>query len=126
MTLQKQVCTFEQAKMLKELGCEQGKSCFVWAHDENIYEKVAVKEAGDAHFSGSIIADAYTVAELGEMLIQYNRMQLPYYDSVECFSEPDDDCWVVKYPPDYKNGTSFTTEAQARAALLIHILENKQ
>ena|SRR6187402_2783288 len=118
MKTELQVCSLEQAKKLKELGVEQLVSLFEWTvycpdpTGEKYYYIVMDNNHPDAGHA-EIIASAFTVAELGIML--------PLY----CDSRKDGSWWVcdegltgncVEFHAD--------TEAEARAAMLIYILEN--
>jgi hypothetical protein len=126
MKLDDQVCSIELAKRLKELGVPQ-ESIFYWEYyNEQCY---AVK-----YFPYCIVPDdnnkfklysAFTVAELGEMLpgsikveersffITMDCDKCPYYDDMpltqEIYSGMDND---------------GDTEADARAKMLIYLLEN--
>lgn len=109
MKLEQQCCSLELAKKLKELGVKQ-ESLFVWWVYDNgeadiidssqKFEKGRIK---DFHFS------AFTVAELGDMLP----------NTEECISrkEPNEKEW--------RCGNQIeSTEADARAKMLIYLLEN--
>lgn len=63
---------------------------------------------------------AFTVAELGIMM--------PWSYSTVRHSEflPDEESWSVEKNGESDSDTSYLTEAQARAALLIHLLETNQ
>lgn len=105
MTLQEQVCTLEQAKRLKELGCKQESYFgYVYASFHNHWSLYAI----DYRSSKEIAA--YTVAELGEMLVKQGVNAMPYVAGGLWWRQ-------TKY---------YQTEAQARAALLIHILEQEK
>lgn len=114
MTLREQVCTLEQAKRLKELGCKQKTSLFAWywiRDNVNNRERFFLNMQPDELFP--TICDAYTVAELGEMLIEHG-CKMPYITPLGWTHE----CLVDFY--------DSKLEAQARAALLIHILEQEK
>lgn len=98
MNLQYQVCTIEQAKKLKELGVKQ-ESITTWYEDMPTIGTVVMYTVGDISVKQFA---AFTCAELGIMIGSYN----------------ENDMYEI-------NGETYPTEAQARAALLIHLIENK-
>ena len=114
MKLEKQVCSLELAKKLKELGVKQ-ESVWYWTQTFNPKRKphpyqFEIQGCGraDTHHKYS----AFTVAELGEMLPS------GYYSIREGSVW---ECWL-------RNGTQkveASTEADARAKMLIYLLENK-
>jgi hypothetical protein len=129
MDLSKQVIILQQAKRLKELGIVQESAFY---HDLNMYDeqwglipkheleqKVEVLGIGEAY-------SAFTVAELGVLLPRdkygagrYYTIQDAYLPtlgfSVWDFNENEQVETVEKV---------YLTEAEARAALLIFLLEN--
>ena len=116
MKLQDQVCTIEQAKKLSQLGIRQGLSVFFF----NCYPaKPSLimnnnPEGGYMHSADNTCFSAFTVAELGVMIgttewsTNYKKQNIFYWDA-ELFGLP--------FGP-------YSTEAEARAAILIHLLEN--
>lgn len=103
MKIEQQVCTLEQAKRLKELGIEQ-RSIFY-----HFGGKVTNVAWGNDYFA------AFTVAELGVMLLSDCKTQIiSGYWSASFHS--------LNNKSYYESG--FTTEAEARAAMLIYLLEN--
>jgi len=128
MKIEAQVCTFEQSKKLKELGINN-KSTFNYWDFNNVSDKFF--HSGRQHLvygehcpaSGSINNElkecwfpAFTVAELGVMLPNgYDTMQNSV-DGWRGYNDDNSDC-----PPDNEG---FATEAEARAAMLIYLLEN--
>lgn len=110
MKLENQVCLLDLAKKLKELGVKQ-ESLFWWQgylHSMNRVELVNTEnlDTGYDHYS------AFTVAELGEML--------PIgVSSRKSYTGGD---FMVKYKTVYKRAD---TEVNARAKILIYLLENK-
>lgn len=141
MKLENQVCTLAQAKRLKELGIEQRVSAFSWyessisesgsyTHGLNITEMVvqSAYEWMELH----LIFAAITVSELGSMLPHdWNTCQLAPENAVT----KGGGWWA--YRTYYANQckicgecltevlglTLSATEAEARAALLIYLLE---
>lgn len=123
MILENQVCTLEQAKKLKALGIEQ-RSFFTWYGGFEGSEVKPNVDLTDQHMYDVSINgyyghpdntySAFNVAELGIMLsgVEYNSWT---------FVAGEDKYCVL----DYKNvhyGT-FNTEADARAELLINLIE---
>lgn len=113
MTLEKQVCSLELAKRLKELGVKQ-ESLWFWR-----FLKGSNPE-WDLAYSGNVRAvektySAFTVAELGEMLPEDCKTRRPVDEKGK---------WLV----DSLGTDRFfraDTEADARAAMLIYLLEQK-
>jgi hypothetical protein len=135
MKLSDQCCSLDQAKRLKELGVT-AYGLFVHylnrelPSDKGIKPKqqtaswAAIGEIKD----GGVITyfPAYTVAELGVMLPDLIETDRQY----ELVTIKEDDCWLVRYVAgnDLKNAhpsyQAETSEAQARAAILIWLLAN--
>ena len=112
MPLEQQVCSLELAKELEELGVAR-KSYFFWSGDEESgfivrgYDNLLI-------YSNAISIPAYTVAELGEML---PTRWLPVKDGEEKYSP-----WM--YVTQKGRQRWVNTEANARAAMLVYLLEN--
>lgn len=110
MKLEDQVCSLELAKRLKELGVEQNGlfSHYLFDNRWHIgYLPTHLKECENY--------SAFTVAELGEMLPKGhhtyradNGWYVPPFNSIKN--------WNEAYP--------CNSEADARAKMLIHLLEN--
>lgn len=107
MKLEEQVASLELCKKLKELGVKQ-ESAFYWSHNEkecsySLDSFVRHKE----HFA------ALTVAELGRMLPFFIR----FYKCVTG--------WDIEFKNDknMSHWVSEATEANARAKMLIHLIE---
>lgn len=144
MKLEKQVCTLEQAKRLKELGIEQ-QSHFTWyevsdgsdegnpdAEGVEWYEILAQKDhhrmmdmavypvasdltTSDGEFCSTRgIYSAFTVAELGAMLPTA-------YDTMRTAEG-----WrgYGNQGYDYPTEEVYENESEPRAVMLIHLLEN--
>lgn len=120
MKLEQQVCSLELSKKLKELSCKQ-ESYFWWTelpiidgNEETIGKEWAISTTTRAFTS---FFSAFTVAELGEML--------PWgYTSGKFI--PEEGGFMVK---NELSGPPFNrtadTEADARAAMMCYLLENK-
>lgn len=133
MTLQEQVITIEQAKRLKELGVAQ-EAFFYWSDFNGCKETHVLccrlrqglydDQTGDfdkmfftADYRLETTYAAFTVAELGVMMSIGDGIFTVRSSSGK---------WVVNnvYDEDpMGKDADFKTEAQARAAMLIHLLE---
>ncbi len=114
MKLEKQVCSLELSKRLKELGFEQ-ESYFKYMEANGKY--VLMEGYPISNF-----CSAYTVAELGEMLpsdFHTNRIEMPTKEVGVKKNEYH--CWAWNF----KNPQFGDTEANARAKMLIYLKENK-
>lgn len=115
MEREKQVCSKESGNRLKELGVKQD-SLFYWE-----YAHVGIKEpfyfVTEEPFQKQ--CSAFTVAELGEMFPdEFQEMKNGLTWSI---------CRIAKCDGIYnmKNLPIERTEAEARAKMLIYLLENK-
>ena len=129
MKLENQVCSLELARKLKDLGVKQGSAFYVCVQEysqfhleENRHETVQIGTLiytdpnGELEASGKAI-HCYTVAELGEMLPEGSASYRRIIEKWSCI------------PPREMQGiatkTTSDTEADARAKMLIYLLENK-
>ena len=130
MKLEQQVCSFELAKRLKELGVKQ-ESFFVWSgHTEpaTLWRHDAWAERDIYPLKKGLYYAALTIAELGEML----PMSVGHSDTGEewLFCTKVGDGYSVGYGEIGDRGIDFmhmeeaSTEADARAKMLIYLLEN--
>jgi hypothetical protein len=118
MKLKDQCCALELAKRLKELGVPQN-SIFVWEYeDDHCYGiKFFPYAVVPNDFNSFKLYSAYTVAELGEMLPDF--VELTKIKNIKIATIYSED-----------NGTENNvsviddTEANARAKMLIHLIEN--
>lgn len=113
MPLEKQVCSLELAKKLKELGYPQ-ESLYIWVDNEG-EPKVYFDDGYRPAYTNLFYCSAPTVAELGEMLStkeNNNRIR-------DAFAINQ---WVCDYET---HRTLGNTEADARASMLVYLLENK-
>jgi hypothetical protein len=143
MQLEKQVCSLDLAKRLKELGAKQ-ESLFYWGEEgeliteEEYYDfqdfvSAVGKPEGTSiqkHYS------AFTVSELGEMLpVNVKHIKDAEYYWLEISkSFTLSDIWSVEYLRYEQDGSCICfdmqcfndeNEANARAEMLIYLLENK-
>ena len=121
MKLEEQVCSLELAKKLKELGVKQ-ESLFYWFNNWNGYA-----EGHPSKKENWILLDrykdtgypAFTVAELGETLPKtyYSGKSEKGILKYQCGS--DDESRNKRH-----GWTRADTEADARAKMLIYLIEN--
>lgn len=130
MKLEDQVVSLELAKNLKELGVEQ-ESLFYWIErcnadgtDYFVYMLANVERPLLKHIN--IAAAAFTVAELGEMLPktlaseEFGSLELVWKHDLIGYGQYQFEC--VFYSVDI---LPEDTEADARAKMLIYLIENK-
>lgn len=123
MTLENQVTSLELSKKLKDLGVKQ-ESYFFWYGGKVLRENQLTQELRRS----APPVSAFTVAELGEMLPWYLSTTDEFYLSCD---RPNDTDWGVEYSRDDK-GDEYkllhmeiaNTEADARAKMLICLIEN--
>lgn len=126
MKLEQQVCSLDLAKRLKELGVKQ-ESLFYWSNccsckkdftiECSLWHNDQTGEWDDGHKleESEPLYSAFTVSELGEMLPEGTTTRKGWgidTDYVMFNNEADKIC-------------SACTEADARAKMLIYLLENK-
>ena len=122
MELKDQVVSPELAQKLKELGVRQ--AYFQWVGKE-IWDKGMQSEyETPATPPRSSWTSAFTVAELREMLPDHVDTKQWQYD-LSCWKE--DDGWRIHYGRigQLYEQLEAPTEADARAKMLIYLLENK-
>jgi hypothetical protein len=121
MNLEQQVCSLELAKRLKELGVKQD-SLFYW-HTGIVPQGLVTKEwVSERNVSASTYS-AFTVAELGELLPRkITKGGWDYFLICTTGGKIKD----IRYERDGESAHSLGeyTEADARAKMLIHLLEN--
>jgi len=148
MKLKNQLSNRELSEKLKKLGVRQ-ESVFYWrevliGRHQKYEDRFKITLGRYLDHSGDVIASAFTVAELGEMLPWEKRFSewLEWYEEEKdqiyrrgfgIHPRPKDE-WMCEYLDRENlkiNGTWIVmrelckTEADARAAMLIHLLENK-
>jgi hypothetical protein len=118
MKIEEQCCSLELAKRLKELGVKQ-ESIFCWQPITGDKSKLFPRKFDLNEFRNPSEDDrvaAFTVAELGLML--------PYWFDSAKRQANDWVCRVMEINTE-KNHYSFSEkEANARAKMLIHLIEN--
>lgn len=139
MKLENQVTPIEMAKKLKDLGVTQESQCY-WSKNLlvesgfSVYDRSQLRTYEDPHLMDkSKYFAAFSCAELGEMLPDesINGISMTEKDEI-CYSRNGNEFYVClrnKYGDapliDGNSLDVYTTEASARAAMLIHLLENK-
>jgi hypothetical protein len=116
MKLEDQVCSLELAKRLKELGVRQ-ESSFYWSPAGFLKEGISQNDKS---------VRAFTVAELGELLPSFilNGEDRKF---LYCYAD-DLGYWRISYAKWGQTGIAIEkrkNEADARALMLIYLLENK-
>lgn len=138
MELSKQVCSLRLARKLRELGVKQ-ESLFYWyrlagfaAQPQMKGHQTVSKEFGEAIAECS----AYTVAELGEMLPWKSKKMGTVNNAELVFTKLQNSerktLWNVAYWDEDKDLypgmvvriENYDNEADARAQMLIYLLEN--
>ena len=131
MKLENQVVSLELAKRLKEMGVKQ-ESIFGWVEilekgstpNPHVFYRDLEKASDYDMVSGDVIAGeyaAFTTSELGEMFDGYCFTRRAY-------SSAKDENWLCRWQDVHGiNEKKFygKTEADARAKMLIYLLENK-
>ena len=112
MKLEQQVANLELSKKLKELGVKQ-ESLFWWMKTNNGDEYVLGRVHSRPH---NETVSTFTVAELGEML--------PVNFHLSMFRTLNGQ-WGVELDTNEQISYRNDTEADARAQMLIYLLENK-
>lgn len=134
MELQKQVASLELAKQLKELGVKQD-SLFYWKLNEGITPRVVtnaedIKKMEELIPVTSLWYSAFTVAELGEMLpweivfVGENDDE-PYNLFIEKLDTVYRVYYLMRFEAVRTPEFDAETEADARAKMLIWLIENK-
>lgn len=124
MKLENQVCSLELSKQLKKLGVKQDSIWYWKQHFEKGYKWILVKKRNTAGFkqlllrkkgsenNDGFLFSAFTVAELGEMLPE----KVCWRGYVNCNKK-----WSFQFE-EFK--AEDKTEANARAKMLIYLIEN--
>ena len=145
MKLNKQVCSLDLAKRLKELGVKQG-SAFYWMETQSEKPYLYLRQEEPKNTIGCEYASAFTVAELGEMLPKFltnhheietmYKFQKGTIVHIRCaFGGGRKPEFLVSYYGEtgyddqvgkdiYWKGTQAPTEADARALMVAYLIEN--
>jgi hypothetical protein len=138
MKIENQVCSLELSKKLKKLGVKQ-KSLWWWCEDKQRNNKesffklygVSIAQSRKFNVPEFSIYSAFTVAELGDILPHYITIAgyaefLKYRKWI--FSKDKSTIHKVEYGEDCQPFYEYKkadTEANARAKMLIWLIENK-
>jgi hypothetical protein len=124
MKLEHQVCSLELARQLKDLGVKQ-TSIFIWSHhtvQPTLWTDKHLNEDYKDHDQN--VYSAFTVAELGDMLPTHTGCyRIDFNDGDEHQSTW---CCIKHVPGEhskYEHIEWSDTEADARAKMLIHLIE---
>lgn len=114
MTVEQMCCTREQSKRLRELGIDQKSYFYHTIVHVTHLPYVPIGETWDKDLIGS----AWTVGELGIML------PIMFWD---CMNYKFSDGWEIHYSDAVPavELSYFETEAEARATMLIYLLEKE-
>ncbi len=130
MKLENQVCNLKLAKELKELGVEQ-ESLFCWLEiiEEPKYTEVISSKLREKYLGPfTKFVNAFTVAELGEMLPDQIDNGFEDPDFIKFDYNVTKNCGYIVFIEDFdfckKHIEKAETEADARAKMLIYLLEN--
>jgi hypothetical protein len=123
MELSDQVVSLELAKSLRELGVKQ-ESLFYWEEIDNTNSISYCPTGFHINFVNEGLIkkgilkyySAFTVAELGELLPSHRFYTMRYQNKSG---------WRCKDNFKYAPTTKDITEADARAGMLIYLIENK-
>lgn len=124
LTLEQQVSSLKSSQRLKELGINQKNGLFYWEKSPYSNEySIFMRYTGDSYMQDWCCA--FTCSEIGEILPNKNVQQW-YSEQVSCIATWV--CRLVKIDEFnkgiYGNKTVATTEVEARALMLIHLIEN--
>jgi hypothetical protein len=124
MTLEQQVCSLELATRLRDLGVKQ--ESYFWWYPYPGKGDVIVPDPWKKQNGGLVYTSAFTVAELGEMLPY--RVEQRWLTMSRC-APIEKNRWIIGYCKNKIEDVKFVqqeaTEADARAKMLIYLLENK-
>jgi hypothetical protein len=137
MDLSQQVVSLDLARRLKELGYKQ-ESLFYWDRNGNLYIRLNIETgfmlrlSDRTYHDGTTLGDfiaALTVGELGEMLPGQLMLDDKEHPIHQLITEKSSTLWHCSYICAAcmgKLGSQWAeTEADARAKMLIYLLENK-
>lgn len=122
MKIELQVCTLEQAKRLNELGIVQGASLFYYDCGGGIEQLQYNSNINpEGHYADALSCfSAFTVSELGTMLpAGYDTMKATVFSGLCLWHGFDLD------GNDFPKDSAFHTEAEARATMLIQLIESE-
>ena len=119
MKLEQQVVNLELAKRLKELGVKQ-ESLHEWKRNHHTHAYMVDQQGPWESADTEALIAAFTVAELGEMLPESFAVPRKSWER-----DADAFLWGIYIEKPKPTIISAATEADARAKMLIYLLENK-
>lgn len=127
MKLELQVVSLKLSKHLKELGVKQ-ESLFWWQNYRAINAPWELNDKCDSDMPDGFQCSAFTVAELGEMLparisLKNDRFTVEF-QTIKFPNKWVSGYWMVEGLT-WQFAKEADTEANARAEVLIYLLENK-
>ena len=132
MKIEQQVCSLELSKKLKELGVKQD-GLWVWVEADELTQEegwfVRLSHSyGEKLDPNPNSVSAFTVSELGDMLPRKLNSKTISDWFLKFYQHQDGD-WLCEYidQPPYRNvqiQEYAHTEADARANMLIYLIEN--
>jgi hypothetical protein len=133
MRIEEQVCSLELAKRLKELGVKQESAFWweqvklagknEWAKQYELAFNNRAKPYSDLH-----IVCAFTVAEFGDVMALHVASYQVEHDDVDANENWEHWCCIQYVPGNhskYLHVVFANTEANARAKMLVYLLESK-
>ena len=125
MKLESQMCSLELAKRLKKLGVNQ-QGVYIWRYEDKLFQALFLMR--DISFKEKDCV-AFTVAELGELLPSILYPKTASRSDKVLFMGKDEGIYHIGYRNIDNNMVSpvfsCLKEADVRAHMLIHLLENK-
>ena len=123
MKQEKQSTALKYSKRLAELGVKQKSLWYWWEDTYGMVKKAYLEKKIPYNIKGGwVYCSAFTVAELGEML-RKSKYDIPIKSRIGYKNE-----WYFQYQ-DARTGVTSDfeakTEADARAKMLIYLIENK-
>lgn len=126
MKIENQVAAVEQCQKLEALGVEYNRPAYHWIFDSGMRWKLHPLDYYNLHEEGIEYHPAFTVAELGVMLPMVSSEK---GKQAHCWKTHGKYGWSMYEDGYIQLGFAVRfepTEAQARAAMLIYLLENNQ
>jgi hypothetical protein len=117
MRLEDQVCALEYSKRLDELGVKRESLFYHQISSSYLGEHHSIRIWFQPRIDYGKEYHAYTVAELGEML---PNMSMSFRAYNKIYSQEN---WLIQCSH-YESNLSSDSEANARAKMLIHLIEN--
>jgi len=124
--LEQQVTSLEPSKRLKELKCQQDSVYYwTWAEWNGKTEWVLIPRERAIKLNKEIFS-AFTVAELGEMLPARIKKDFDCWHYLHTTKLENTKDWIIEYSfLLHSDEIRENTEADARAKMLIYLIENK-